>query len=77
MPLPLLPPRANPTRVPTDERSARAVQRLVFCASYHQCLDVAVRGGWEDWTCSRCPLTSQATAPSAASLATRQPRDRD
>lgn len=67
----------TPTRVPAGSRTAGEVQRLVFCASYQDCLDLAVRRGWEDWTCSRCLLAPLAATPSAASFATRQPRDRD
>jgi len=51
------------------------VQRLVFCPLYQQCLDVAVRNGWEDFTCRRCPLARQQAAPSATLLATLQPKE--
>ena len=63
-----------PTPVPAGAEP-EAVLRLVFCPLYQQCLDVAVRNGWEDFTCSRCPLCRQPAAPSAAVLATRQPRE--
>jgi len=49
--------------------------RLVFCPVYQQCLDVAVRNDWEDWTCGRCPLARRYEAPSASELATRQPKE--
>ncbi|HVE86235.1 MAG TPA: hypothetical protein VND93_25435 [Myxococcales bacterium] len=63
-----------PTRVRAG-RIASAVERLVFCPLYQQCLDVAAKNGWEDFTCRRCPLArEQATAPSAAALATHQPK---
>ena len=55
--------------------SSGAVQRLVFCPLYQQCLDVAVRSGWEDFTCRRCPLARQQAAPSATLLATLQPKE--
>lgn len=67
-----------PTRVPARAAATSgdgAVKRLVFCPLYQQCLDVAVRNGWEDWTCRRCPLAAQQTTPSAAGLATRQPSE--
>ena len=67
-------PCPTPVRAGKDSAS-KAVERLVFCPLYQDCLDVAVRGGWEDFTCRRCPLARQQTAPSAALLATRQPRD--
>jgi hypothetical protein len=63
-----------PTPVPSGKTSAGAVQRLVFCPLYQGCLDVAVKSGWEDFTCARCPLARQQRAPSAALLATRQPK---
>lgn len=64
-----------PTPVPAGIASSSAVARVVFCPVYQQCLDVAVRNGWEDWTCGRCPLARQQAAPSAAQLATHQPRE--
>ena len=67
-----------PTPLPSAAKSsgaAGAVERLVFCPLYQGCLDVAVKSGWEDFTCSRCPLAKQQTAPSAALLATRQPKE--
>ena len=67
-----------PTPIPAAGKSSDAagtVERLVFCPLYQGCLDVAVKSGWEDFTCSRCPLAAQQTAPSAASLATRQPKE--
>jgi len=67
---------------PTPVRSAAkssagsgAVERLVFCPLYQSCLDVAVKSGWEDFTCRRCPLARHQPAPSAAALATRQPKE--
>lgn len=68
-------PCPTPVRGAGKSPSAGAVERLVFCPLYQDCLDVAVKRGWEDFTCSRCPLARQQTAPSAASLATRQPKD--
>jgi len=65
-----------PTPVPAGKASSSgAVQRLVFCPLYQQCLDVAVRSGWEDFTCRRCPLARQQAAPSATLLATLQPKE--
>ncbi|HEY8210446.1 MAG TPA: hypothetical protein VIG99_23350 [Myxococcaceae bacterium] len=63
-----------PTPVPGG-KSALAVERLVFCPLYQGCLDMAVHSGWEDFTCRRCPLAPRQATPSAAVLATRQPRE--
>jgi hypothetical protein len=30
--------------------------RNVYCLHYAGCLDHAVSEGWDNWTCSRCPL---------------------
>src|SRR5205823_4963980 len=62
-----------PTPAPQGSTASGAVTRHVFCPHYPQCLDVAVREDWEDWTCSRCPLARAQPATSAAALATRQP----
>ena len=68
-----------PTPVPAAGKghaaSSGAVQRLVFCPLYQSCLDVAVKSGWEDFTCSRCPLAEQQATPSAAVLARQQPKE--
>lgn len=66
-----------PTRVPAAGKSPSTgpVERLVFCPLYQGCLDVAVKSGWEDFTCRRCPLAVRQVSPSAAALATSQPKE--
>ena len=64
-----------PTPVPAGKANEPGVERLVFCPLYQGCLDLAVHSGWEDFTCRRCPLAKHQTAPSAAALATRQPKE--
>jgi hypothetical protein len=50
--------------------------RNVFCPSYTRCLDVAVKAGWEDWTCARCALAHQhGNQPQAEDYAVRQRMD--
>jgi len=34
--------------------------RNLFCAHYDDCLDEAVKRGWNSFTCTRCPLFHQA-----------------
>lgn len=34
--------------------------RNLFCAHYDDCLDEAVKRGWNSFTCVRCPLFAQA-----------------
>lgn len=64
-----------PTPVPAGNDSILPVDRLVFCPLYQGCLDMAVHSGWEDFTCRRCPIAPWQGTPSAALLATRQPKD--
>lgn len=33
--------------------------RNLFCAHYDDCLDEAVKRGWNSFSCSRCPLYDQ------------------
>jgi hypothetical protein len=66
-----------PTPVPAAGKlsAAGAVKRLVFCPLYQGCLDLAVKSGWEDFTCARCPLAKHQSTPSASLLATQQPKE--
>jgi hypothetical protein len=32
-------------------------QRNLFCVHYDDCLDEAIRQGWNSWCCSRCGLS--------------------
>jgi hypothetical protein len=53
----------------------RGDERNVFCAYYRECLDHAVRAGWDDWTCERCALKdSKGAVPHARDFATSRPR---
>ncbi len=36
--------------------------RNLFCAHYDDCLDEAVKRGWNSFTCLRCPLFQQTGA---------------
>ena len=46
-----------------------AEHRNVYCGVYTLCLDKAIKQGWNDWTCQRCPSFAATTKPSAASYA--------
>jgi hypothetical protein len=49
--------RPNPTRLPELFDGRRAVKhRRMFCGWYDHCERQAEDGGWESWTCARCPL---------------------
>lgn len=50
--------------------------RNIYCGTYDQCLNVAVKNGWGDWTCSRCPLKTVAKRPNAGVFAQNRSRDR-
>jgi hypothetical protein len=49
------------TRNPTERRALVKHEevedhRSLSCAEYDICIDVALRRGWESWTCCRCEL---------------------
>ncbi len=44
-------------------------QRHLFCNHYDDCLDEAVKKGWNSFTCVRCPLFDAAAAAAAAAPA--------
>lgn len=48
-------PDPSSTRTPGVES-----HRNLFCAHYDDCLDEAVKRGWNSFTCTRCPLFQQA-----------------
>jgi hypothetical protein len=54
--------KPNPTELatPINPEGSRKMSveshRNLFCPQYDDCLDEAVRRGWNSWTCARCPL---------------------
>ena len=50
-----------------DESTVEA-QRNLFCLNYDACLHLAVKRGWDGWSCRHCPLRD---------LRDREPRARD
>lgn len=56
--------------------SSVAKHRNLYCAHYDACLDVAVKKGWEGWSCLNCPLFRvQGEAPDAREFASANRRD--
>jgi hypothetical protein len=53
---------------PSGKHASVEFQRNLFCTHYDDCLDEAVKKGWNSFTCVRCPLYSPAAAagPKAA-----------
>jgi hypothetical protein len=49
---------------PSGKHASVECQRNLFCSHYDDCLDEAVKKGWNSFTCVRCPLN--AVAPPAA-----------
>ena len=49
--------------------------RNVHCRHYSACIDVAVRQDWDSFTCAKCPLFRQDSAPGADAYAYDQPAD--
>lgn len=46
----------SPTELPMPLTLERGVERHrnLECGLYDKCLDEAVQGGWNGWTCARC-----------------------
>ena len=47
--------------------------RSVFCSHYSACLDLALRRGWDDFSCQKCELCHQRATPAADHYALEQP----
>jgi hypothetical protein len=47
-----------PSPLPSALRDEQTVeiQRNLFCPNYDGCLHLAVKRGWDGWTCRHCPL---------------------
>jgi len=43
-------------------------QRNLFCTFYDDCLDEAVKQGWNSWCCTRCELSAGASVEPAAGI---------
>lgn len=56
-----LPQTINPEAGP--KRASVESHRNLNCHHYDNCLDEAVRNGWQSFTCARCPLYTQPAAP--------------
>lgn len=56
--------REQPVQIPLSGGGPRPVaaelsgtpDRQVWCVHYDDCLDLAVRAGWESWACASCPI---------------------
>lgn len=51
---------------PSGKHASVEFQRNLFCGHYDDCLDEAVKKGWNSFTCVRCPLYAVAATPNAA-----------
>jgi len=56
-----LPQTINPEAGP--KRAGVESHRNLNCHHYDNCLDEAVRRGWQSFTCARCPLYAQESPP--------------
>jgi len=43
-------------------------QRNLFCTFYDDCLDEAVKRGWNSWCCTRCELSGGTSVEPAAGI---------
>jgi hypothetical protein len=57
-------PRPSPLARPPRTQGDLEKHRNFFCSHYDGCLDVSIDAGWESWTCTRCPLQTQASGES-------------
>ena len=50
--------KPSPTELTAPINPDRGVEghRNLFCSHYDNCLDEAVKRGWNSWTCVRCQL---------------------
>ncbi len=56
-----LPQTINPEAGP--KKPGVESHRNLNCHHYDNCLDEAVRRGWQSFTCAKCPLYAQAAPP--------------
>lgn len=56
-----LPQSINPEAGP--KRAGVEHHRNLNCNSYDNCLDEAVRRGWQSFSCLKCPLNAITAAP--------------
>ncbi len=56
-----LPQTINPEAGPT--RAGVETHRNLNCLHYDNCLDEAVRCGWQSFTCAKCPLYALEAPP--------------
>jgi len=56
-----LPQTINPEAGP--KRAGVESHRNLNCHHYDNCLDEAVKRGWQSFTCVRCPLSALSAAP--------------
>ncbi|MFL5348835.1 MAG: hypothetical protein ACJ8AT_28900 [Hyalangium sp.] len=69
-----------PTPLPSAIREEEAVeaQRNLFCSLYDRCLHLAVKRGWDGWSCRHCPLRDfRVGEPEARDYAHARPRGPD
>jgi hypothetical protein len=45
---------------PSGKHTSVEFQRNLFCNHYDECLDEAVKKGWNSFTCVRCPMFAVA-----------------
>jgi hypothetical protein len=55
-----VPAKPCPTELAAQINPDRSLegQRNLFCSQYDDCLDVAVRQGWNSFCCTRCQLST-------------------
>ncbi|ATB48317.1 hypothetical protein [Corallococcus macrosporus] len=56
-----LPQTINPEAGP--KRAGVETHRNLNCHQYDNCLDEAVRRGWQSFTCMKCPMYAQVAPP--------------
>lgn len=68
-------PCPSPLSAALRDEAAVHEERNLFCPSYDTCLHVAVKKGWEGWTCRACVFhNTKGHEPTAKDYAHSRPR---
>jgi hypothetical protein len=71
-------PCPSPLPCALRDEEAVTVQRNLFCPNYDACLHLAVKRGWEGWSCRQCSLRDfRVGVPEAREFAHSRPRNQD
>jgi hypothetical protein len=61
----------NPIRAARLGAGDAATSRDLYCSNYKGCMNIALRGDWEGFSCMACPLRGVTRPPRADEYAKR------